>query len=234
MMKEILRAGLEEWQLNAPETCFAQLEDFSERMVETNKVMNLTGITEPDEIAKKHFLDCIALLTAENLSGKRVIDVGCGAGFPGMPLKLVCTDCDITLLDSLGKRIKFLQSCIDDMGLTGVEAVHARAEEYARSHREQYDAAVSRAVAQLNVLTELSLPFVRVGGVFIAMKSRDTDGEIDRAQRAVTLLGGKIERVIDYTIPLTDITHRMVVIRKVKPTPAKYPRPFRKISAAPL
>ncbi|MGN1029967.1 MAG: 16S rRNA (guanine(527)-N(7))-methyltransferase RsmG, partial [Butyricicoccaceae bacterium] len=136
--------------------------------------------------------------------------------------------------DSLGKRIKFLQSCIDGMGLTGVEAVHARAEEYARGHREQYDAAVSRAVAQLNVLTELSLPFVRVGGVFIAMKSRDTDEEIAQAERAIHLLGGKIEQIEDYTIPMTDITHRMVVIRKNKPTPAKYPRPFRKISAAPL
>ncbi|MGN1029968.1 MAG: 16S rRNA (guanine(527)-N(7))-methyltransferase RsmG, partial [Butyricicoccaceae bacterium] len=116
MMKEILRAGLAEWSIEAPEHALDQLQDFSERMVETNKVMNLTGITEPDEIAKKHFLDCIALLTCENLSGKRVIDVGCGAGFPGMPLKLVCPDCDMTLLDSLGKRIKFLQSCIDGMG----------------------------------------------------------------------------------------------------------------------
>lgn len=234
MMKEILRAGLAEWQLDVPESGLSALEEFSVRMVETNKVMNLTGITEPEEIATKHFLDCIALLTVEHLGGKRVIDVGCGAGFPGMPLKLVCPSCDMTLLDSLSKRIRFLQSCIDGMGLTGVQAVHARAEEYARSHREQYDIAVSRAVAQLNVLAELSLPFVRTGGVFLAMKSCNTEEEIEQARRAVQLLGGSIERIVDYTIPQTGIVHRVVVIRKHKPTPAKYPRPFRKISAAPL
>ncbi|MGI6180122.1 16S rRNA (guanine(527)-N(7))-methyltransferase RsmG [Butyricicoccus sp.] len=233
-MTELLKNGFSAMKLSVSDAQIAQLEDFTARMLETNKVMNLTRITDPKEIAEKHLLDCASLLQAADFSKKSVVDVGCGAGFPGMPLHILCPSCELTLLDSLGKRIRFLQGCIDAMNLSDIEAVHARAEEFAAKHREQYDFAVSRAVAQLNVLAELSLPLVKQGGAFIAMKSKDTDEELERAKKAIRLLGGEIEKIIDYTIPHTEITHRLVVIRKKNHTPKQYPRPFRKISASPL
>lgn len=233
-MTELLKNGFSAMKLSVSDAQIAQLEDFTARMLDTNKVMNLTRITDPKEIAEKHLLDCASLLQAADFSKKSVVDVGCGAGFPGMPLHILCPSCELTLLDSLGKRIRFLQGCIDAMNLSDIEAVHARAEEFAAKHREQYDFAVSRAVAQLNVLAELSLPLVKQGGAFIAMKSKDTDEELERAKKAIHLLGGEIEKIIDYTIPHTEITHRLVVIRKKNHTPKQYPRPFRKISASPL
>ena len=233
-MTELLKNGFSAMKLSVSDAQIVQLEDFTARMLETNKVMNLTRITDPKEIAEKHLLDCASLLQAADFSKKSVVDVGCGAGFPGMPLHILCPSCELTLLDSLGKRIRFLQGCIDAMNLSDIEAVHARAEEFAAKHREQYDFAVSRAVAQLNVLAELSLPLVKQGGAFIAMKSKDTDEELERAKKAIRLLGGEIEKIIDYTIPHTEITHRLVVIRKKNHTPKQYPRPFRKISASPL
>ena len=233
-MTELLKNGFSAMKLSVSDAQIAQLEDFTARMLETNKVMNLTRITDPKEIAEKHLLDCASLLQAADFSKKSVVDVGCGAGFPGMPLHILCPSCELTLLDSLGKRIRFLQGCIDAMNLSDIEAVHARAEEFAAKHREQYDFAVSRAVAQLNVLAELSLPLVKQGGAFIAMKSKDTDEELERAKKAIRLLVGEIEKIIDYTIPHTEITHRLVVIRKKNHTPKQYPRPFRKISASPL
>ena len=233
-MTELLKNGFSAMKLSVSDAQIAQLEDFTARMLETNKVMNLTRITDPKEIAEKHLLDCASLLQAADFSKKSVVDVGCGAGFPGMPLHILCPSCKLTLLDSLGKRIRFLQGCIDAMNLSDIEAVHARAEEFAAKHREQYDFAVSRAVAQLNVLAELSLPLVKQGGAFIAMKSKDTDEELERAKKAIRLLGGEIEKIIDSTIPHTEITHRLVVIRKKNHTPKQYPRPFRKISASPL
>ena len=233
-MTELLKNGFSAMKLSVSDAQIAQLEDFTARMLDTNKVMNLTRITDPKEIAEKHLLDCASLLQAADFSKKSVVDVGCGAGFPGMPLHILCPSCELTLLDSLGKRIRFLQGCIDAMNLSNIEAVHARAEEFAAKHREQYDFAVSRAVAQLNVLAELSLPLVKQGGAFIAMKCKDTDEELERAKKAIRLLGGEIEKIIDYTIPHTEITHRLVVIRKKNHTPKQYPRPFRKISASPL
>lgn len=233
-MTELLKNGFSAMKLSVSDAQIAQLEDFTARMLETNKVMNLTRITDPKEIAEKHLLDCASLLQAADFSKKSVVDVGCGAGFPGMPLHILCPSCELTLLDSLGKRIRFLQGCINAMNLSDIEAVHARAEEFAAKHREQYDFAVSRAVAQLNVLAELSLPLVKQDGAFIAMKSKDTDEELERAKKAIRLLGGEIEKIIDYTIPHTEITHRLVVIRKKNHTPKQYPRPFRKISASPL
>lgn len=233
-MTELLKNGFSAMKLSVSDAQIAQLEDFTARMLETNKVMNLTRITDPKEIAEKHLLDCASLLQAADFSKKSVVDVGCGAGFPGMPLHILCPSCELTLLDSLGKRIRFLQGCIDAMNMSDIEAVHARAEEFAAKHREQYDFAVSRAVAQLNVLAELSLPLVKQGGAFIAMKSKDTDEELERAKKAIRLLGGEIEKISDYTIPHTEITHRLVVIRKKNHTPKQYPRPFRKISASPL
>ena len=232
MMEQILREGLA--ALSLPTDAAVPLMAFSARLLETNKVMNLTAITEPEDVARLHLLDCAALLNITDFRGKRVVDVGTGAGFPGMPLRILEPDFDLTLLDSLGKRIAFLQRVCDEMGLQRVTCVHARAEEFAAKHREQYDIATSRAVAALNVLCELTLPLVKVGGRFLAMKAVDSDDEIRTAKSAVAQLGGKVEDIRDYTIPGTDITHRVVVIGKVKPTPAAFPRAFAKIKKAPL
>lgn len=211
-----------------------QLCDFGARLLEQNRVMNLTAITEPQAVAKLHFADCLALLRIVPFSGKRVIDVGCGAGFPGVPLKLGEPSLDLTLLDSLGKRVAWLEEVCGTLGLKRVECVHARAEEFAAGHRESYDLAVSRAVAQLNVLCELALPLVKVGGQFLAMKSVGTEDEIAAAKGAIKTLGGKIVKVGDYTIPTSGVTHRVVVIEKVSPTPPRYPRAFAKIKKQPL
>lgn len=232
MMEQILREGLA--ALSLPTDAAVPLMAFSAQLLETNKVMNLTAITEPEDVARLHLLDCAALLNITDFRGKRVVDVGTGAGFPGMPLRILEPDFDLTLLDSLGKRIAFLQRVCDEMGLQRVTCIHARAEEFAAKHREQYDIATSRAVAALNVLCELTLPLVKVGGRFLAMKAVDSDDEIRTAKSAVAQLGGKVEDIRDYTIPGTDITHRVVVIGKVKPTPAAFPRAFAKIKKAPL
>lgn len=231
-MEQILREGLA--ALSLPTDAAVPLMAFSAQLLETNKVMNLTAITEPEDVARLHLLDCAALLNITDFRGKRVVDVGTGAGFPGMPLRILEPDFDLTLLDSLGKRIAFLQRVCDEMGLQRVTCIHARAEEFAAKHREQYDIATSRAVAALNVLCELTLPLVKVGGRFLAMKAVDSDDEIRTAKSAVAQLGGKVEDIRDYTIPGTDITHRVVVIGKVKPTPAAFPRAFAKIKKAPL
>ena len=231
-MEQILREGLA--ALSLPVDAAAPLMDFSARLLEINKVMNLTAITEPQDVARLHLLDCAALLNIADFHGKRVVDVGTGAGFPGMPLRILEPDFDLTLLDSLGKRITFLQGVCDEMGLKRVNCVHARAEEFAAKHREQYDMATSRAVAALNVLCELTLPLVKVGGQFLAMKALDSDEEIRTAKSAIAQLGGKVEETRDYTIPGTDIVRRVVVIRKVKPTPPQFPRAFAKIKKAPL
>lgn len=229
-MRETLTKGLPE--LGVCVEHIPALEEFSRLLVKKNEVMNLTGITEPREIATLHLLDSLSLLPLADLTGKKIIDVGTGAGFPGVPLKIVLPESHVTLLDSLNKRVDFLQESCDALGLTGVECVHARAEEF--GHREEYDYAVSRAVAALPVLCELCLPLVKVGGEFLAMKSSHTEDEINQAKAAIALLGGSITEVIDYTIPTTDIVHRVVRIRKDKPTPKKYPRRFAQIKKQPL
>ena len=211
-----------------------QLLDFAARLLEKNKVMNLTAITEPRDVATLHLLDCAALLGLHPLRDKSVVDVGTGAGFPGMVLRILEPDFDLTLLDSLGKRIIWLDETCREMGLDRVECVHARAEEFAAQRREQFDVATSRAVADLPLLCELALPLVKVGGQFIAMKSVDSDEEIDRARGAIGQLGGKITAVEDYAIPGTDVKHRLVVIGKVRPTPPQFPRAWAKIKKSPL
>ena len=231
-MRDILVKGLA--QLGLSDHAVPQLEAYASLLLEKNKVMNLTAITQPDQVATLHLLDCAALLPLSPLAGKTVIDVGTGAGLPGMVLALLTPDARFTLLDSLGKRIDFLQEVCDDMGLTHVTCVHARAEEFAGQHREQYDVAVSRAVAQLNVLCELTLPLVKVGGRFIAMKSTSSDQEIQEARSAVSQLGGRIAAVRDYDVPQTDVHHRAVIIEKVKATPRQFPRSFARIKKSPL
>ncbi len=231
-MISLLTEGLA--QLGLPADAAPRLAEFAAAVLETNRVMNLTAITDPADFAALHLLDSAALLTMEDFRGKRVVDVGTGAGFPGVPLRILEPDFDLTLLDSLGKRIEFLRWTCDQLGLERVEAVHARAEEFAADHRERYDVAVSRAVAALNVLCELALPLVKVGGRFLAMKSVDSDAEIDAARGAAGQLGGRIRELRDYTVPGTDVRHRVVIVDKVRPTPAQFPRPFARIKKRPL
>lgn len=207
--------------------------DFGEALIEKNKVMNLTAITQPGDVARLHFLDCMALLGFADFQNKSVVDVGCGAGFPGVPLKIAEPSIELTLLDSLKKRIDWLSQVLPQIGVEA-QCVSARAEEFAADHRESYDLAVSRAVARLNMLSELCLPLVKAGGTFVAMKSTDSDEEISQAARGIAMLGGKVEKIIDYTVPGTDTVHRAVVIRKIKKTPGQYPRRFAKIKQAPL
>ena len=231
-MTALLREGLRE--LGLDESRAETLERFAALLLKKNEVMNLTAITEPEAVTQLHLLDSAALTQFVDLSGKTVVDVGTGAGFPGMPLRILKDDFDLTLLDSLGKRIAWLDEVCGTLGLKRVECVHARAEEFVAGHRESYDLAVSRAVAQLNVLCELALPLVKVGGQFLAMKSVDTEEEIAAAKGAIRTLGGKIVKVEDYTIPTSGVTHRVVVIEKVSPTPPRYPRAFAKIKKQPL
>lgn len=231
-MEAILREGLT--ALGLDQSSVPSLLRYGALLEEKNKVMNLTAIKEADEVARLHFLDSAALLNLLDFRNKTVVDVGTGAGFPGLPIRLLEPSAHVTLLDSLGKRITFLQEVCTDLGLSDVACVHARAEEFAASHRESFDTAVSRAVASLSVLSELCLPLVKKGGTFLAMKSVDSDDELSAAEHAISVLGGRVAGVRDYSIPGTDIVHRAVLVEKVKPTPKGYPRSFAKIKKDPL
>ena len=195
------------------------------------KVMNLTAITEYEEVILKHFLDSLSIVKVSNfdqnkLAGKSVIDIGTGAGFPGIPLKIAFPELKITLLDSLNKRVNFLNEVIEMLGLKNVTAVHGRAEDYAKQkeHREKYDFCVSRAVANLSTLSEYCIPFVKEGGSFISYKSGKIDEELTQAENAVKILGGKVQDVVKFPLMDTDMDRSFVVIKKVKPTAKKYPR----------
>ena len=231
-MEALLKKGLADLGLDS--SGIPSLLRYGELLLEKNKVMNLTAITEPADVASLHFLDSAALLTLADLKGKTVVDVGTGAGFPGMPLKILESSIHMTLLDSLGKRITFLQEVCADLGLTDVQCVHARAEEFAAEHRQSFDFAVSRAVANLSMLCELCLPLVKPGGYFLSMKSVESGEELEAAKMAIQTLGGRVERTADYRIPGTDVTHRVIFIKKMAETPKKYPRPCAKIKKNPL
>lgn len=231
-MLGILRSGLAE--LGLDEAKAEPLEAFARAVLEKNKVMNLTAITDEADFARLHLLDSAALLNVADFRGKRVVDVGTGAGFPGVPLRILRPDVRMTLLDSTGKRIDFLRETCDALGLTDVDCVHERAEEFAAEHRESFDLATSRAVAALPILCELCLPLIKVGGQFLAMKSARSDEELDSAMDAITTLGGRLADVADYAIPGSDVTHRVIVIDKVDRTPKQYPRQFGQIKKKPL
>lgn len=231
-MEQLLRDGLT--ALGLPTEGVPALVRYADLLVEKNKVMNLTAITEPADIAALHFLDSAALLTLADFRGKAVADVGTGAGFPGLPLRIVEPSIRLTLLDAQNKRVEFLKEVCGDIGLADVECVHARAEEFAADRRESFDLVTSRAVAALPLLCELCLPLVKVGGYFVAMKSVDAGAELDAAAHAIEVLGGAVERVADYDIPGTEVRHRAILIKKVRETGKKYPRPFAKIKKAPL
>lgn len=218
------------------ETC-QEFGKYYQLLIEWNNKINLTAITEETEVAYKHFIDCISVFNCGIIApDSKVIDIGTGAGFPGLPMKIYDKTLDMTLLDSLNKRINFLNEVVSETGLTQVTTLHGRAEDYGadKTYREKYDIAVSRAVANLATLSELCLPFVKVGGYFIAMKGPKVGEEIENAQKAIKLLGGKLEKVVNYNISDTDLDHNIVIIKKISATSTKYPRKAPKPSKEPL
>lgn len=226
-MNKLLLDKVNELSVELNEKQVSQFIKFYELLVEWNKVMNLTGITEYDEVVEKHFVDSLSIVKAVNIMNvNTVIDIGTGAGFPGIPLKIAFPHLKITLLDSLNKRIKFLNEVIDELGLEDIHTIHGRAEDFAKqeSYREKYDLSVSRAVANLSILSEYCLPYVNVDGMFIPYKSGDIEEELNISKKAVQILGGKIEQIIKFELPGTDIGRSFVKIIKVKNTAKKYPR----------
>lgn len=231
VMEKTLWEGLPRLGLELKEDNVKTLCRFGEAVVEKNQVMNLTAITEPDQVAKLHLLDSISLLTLLDLKDKTMIDVGCGAGFPGVPVKIACPEVKLTLLDSLGKRMHWLEEVLPTLGVEA-ECITARAEEAVASRREQYDVATSRAVARLNILLELTAPYVKVGGHVLAMKGTAAMEELEEAKKAIKTLGLKLVKVAQF--PVDGTAHTVIVLKKIAPTPAKYPRRFAKIKQNPL
>ncbi len=233
-MEKILEAGFAELGVTAPGDAPGRFRKYYERLTEVGAVMNLTAIEGEEPVARLHFLDSAALLGCADLSGARVIDVGTGAGFPGLPLAILRPDAQFVLLDSQQKRMDFLAETVGLLGLGNARVLCARAEEAPAELRESFDFAVSRAVARLNQLCELCLPFVKPGGAFISMKAADCAAEAAEAANAIKLLGGEPPVVKNYRLPGTDIVRSAVIIKKSSPTPAKYPRRWARISKQPL
>ena len=226
-MSNVLTKKVKELSIVLNDKQIQQFEQYYNILVEWNKVMNLTAITEYEEVVEKHFLDSLTIVYAINMEKiETLIDVGTGAGFPGIPLKIAFPHLKVTLLDSLNKRIKFLNEVIDLLELDDIKAIHGRAEDYAKQaeYREQYDICVSRAVANLATLSEYCLPYVKVDGLFVPYKSREIDEELKSSEKAVSILGGKVEEVVKFQLPGTDIGRSFVKIHKIKETKKKYPR----------
>lgn len=224
-----------DWGANEPQA--EKFEKYFELLIDWNEKINLTAITEEKDVMTKHFIDSLMCFKSGVIEkGANVIDVGTGAGFPGIPLKIADESLDVTLLDSLAKRLNFLNDVIDNLSLSNIKTVHARAEDGGRdvNLREKFDVAVSRAVANLSTLSELCLPFVKVGGYFVSMKGPGVSEEIENAKGAIKILGGKIEKIIPYDIESTDLEHNLVVIKKIAPIPQKYPRNAPKPAKSPL
>lgn len=222
-MKQLLKSLFDKYKIAYTTNQLEQMQKFYEYVIEENKKFNLTAIVEKQDFAIKHLLDCV--LPAELLPfGATVIDIGAGAGFPSIPLKILRPDLKITMLDSLNKRVNFLNSAVELIGLCDIHAVHARAEDYAILKREKFDVAIARAVASLNTLSEYCLPFVKVGGAFVALKGASYNEELDLAQNAITILGGKVQSVQKIYVEEIDSQRANIVVAKVKPTNSKYPR----------
>lgn len=226
-MSNVLTKKVKELSIVLNDKQIQQFEQYYNILVEWNKVMNLTAITEYEEVVEKHFLDSLTIVYAINMEKiETLIDVGTGAGFPGIPLKIAFPHLKVTLLDSLNKRIKFLNEVIDLLELDDIKAIHGRAEDYAKQaeYREQYDICVSRAVANLATLSEYCLPYVKVDGLFVPYKSGEIDEELKSSEKVVSILGGKVEEVVKFQLPGTDIGRSFVKIHKIKETKKKYPR----------
>ena len=234
-MNDVIRltldAGLPELGLDLSTQTREKLCAFARAMVKQNEVMNLTGITEDAPVAKLHLLDSLTVTACVDLAGKSLIDVGCGAGFPGVPLAIACEDTKVTLLDSLGKRMKWLETVLPELDISA-KCVTARAEEFVGTCRETYDIATSRAVARLNILLELTAPYVKVGGFVVALKGSAAKEELAEAKNAIKKLGLSLVEVRDFVFD--DATHGVIVLKKIAPTPAAYPRRFAKIKQNPL
>lgn len=230
-MQNALSRGLGQLELSLDQPTRGKLCAFGQAVIEQNKVMNLTAITEPAQVAILHLADCVSLLKVADLKGKKLIDVGCGAGFPGVPLKIACPEMDLTLLDSLGKRMHWLEEVLPSLGVEASYII-GRAEEALEGRREQYDFATSRAVARLNILLELTAPYVKVGGKVLAMKGAAAEEELLEAKGAIKKLGLQLEGV--HTFPLDGTAHNVMVFRKVSSTPSQYPRRYSKIKQSPL
>lgn len=223
----IIKNKLENLNLQPTQEQLSKLYSFYELLIEKNKVMNLTGITEYEEVIDKHFVDSVSIIKAIDLNKKiRVIDLGTGAGFPGIPLKIMFPNIEIVLVDSLNKRIKFLEEVVEKLQLTDISCIHSRAEDLAQNkeYREQFDLCVSRAVANLSTLCEYCIPFVKVGGNFVSYKSGVIQEELEQAKYAISTLGGELSEVINFTLPETDIERSFIKIKKNKNTQKKYPR----------
>ena len=226
-MNNVLTEKVKELSIVLNDKQIQQFEQYYNILVEWNKLMNLTAITEYEEVVEKHFLDSLTIVNAIHVEKiETLIDVGTGAGFPGIPLKIAFPHLKVTLLDSLNKRIKFLNEVIDLLELNDIKAIHGRAEDYAKQaeYREQYDICVSRAVANLATLSEYCLPYVKVDGLFVPYKSGEIDEELKSSEKAVSILGGKVEEVVKFQLPGTDIGRSFVKIHKIKETKKKYPR----------
>lgn len=234
---ELMKKACESENLSYNEETHKLFIEYMELLKEWNEKINLTAIKEDEEIFKKHFIDSIKILKINEIrNAKSIIDIGTGAGFPGIPLKIMLTETKITLLDSLNKRVNFLQNVINKLGLKNIEAIHGRAEEVAkeRNYREKYDIVVSRAVASLPVLSEFCIPYIKIGGCFIAMKGPSVDDEIEEANDAIKILGAKIEKIENVKIEESDLNHKLVIIRKIKSTNNVYPRKYAMITKKPL
>lgn len=236
-MKELLINGAKQLDIQLSETQVEQFMKYKILLQEWNEKMNLTAITEDREVITKHFLDCMTINKALNMSEqKTVIDIGTGAGFPGLVIKIAFPHLKVTLVDALKKRLTFLETVINELGLTDIEGVHSRAEDLGKNkqYREGFDICASRAVANLAVLSEYTLPFVKVDGYLIALKGQKLDEELEQGQKAIKILGGQLEEVVHTGVPFTDLNHKIAKIKKVKPTATKYPRKAGEPTKAPL
>ena len=233
--KDLFYKTIEKFNINVDEDAFNRLDKFAEMLIETNKSFNLTAIKEPDDVTVKHFADCLAIFKYADIpENAKIIDVGTGAGFPGLVLKLTRPDIQMTFLDSTKKKLGFIEGVLNECGASG-EILHLRAEEAAQlsKYRENFDFATARAVAALPVLSEYCLPFVRVGGTFISMKSADSNEEISEGKKAIGILGGEIKENIVFNL-VENMPRRIIRIKKISQTPTKYPRPSAQISKKPI
>lgn len=235
-MKDFFKKACENLEINISDSEIDEFFLYKNLLLEWNEKINLTAITDEKDIIIKHFIDCLTIAKFRNLEGKNVADIGTGAGFPGLVLKIFFKDCNMYLIDALNKRINFLKEVSNQINLNNVNFIHARAEDLGKEkiYRENFDFCISRAVANLSVLAEYDLPFVKIGGEFIALKGPSVEEEIYDAKNAIKILGGEISDIKSIKLPFSDIEHKLVFIQKLRQTPNKYPRKSVKISKNPI